>query len=86
MKHEKLTPEPESTGTNHVFYIERDYYSTPQVLVIIAPDLAEAEKMFSEMLTQENDRRHCYGKLLELDLSKSGLIKLEPPGDRHFDH
>lgn len=88
MERKKPTPsgkvEAESTTSNKIFYLERDNFSNPEVIIIIAKNIEEATKSLNNMLHEENLRPGDCGKLTELDLTTEALIKLNPPGDRHF--
>ncbi|MBI2635027.1 MAG: hypothetical protein HYW79_00560 [Parcubacteria group bacterium] len=66
-----------------VFYCERDFYSTPQVLLITANDELEAKRLLDEQYEKDN-----YGglkpKLKELNISENSVLILEPPGNRDY--
>jgi hypothetical protein len=68
-----------------VFYLKRDFYSIPQVIIITAESREKAEETLAKKLAKEHYSIADYEKLTELDISKNRLIILEPPGDRHFD-
>jgi hypothetical protein len=67
-----------------IFYLERDFYSNPQVIIVIAKNRQEAETLLSAQLAKENNHRSSLGKLTELDLFHPELLILEPLGDRHL--
>ena len=68
---------------NRVFYCERDFYSTPQILLIVAQDESEAYRILNEQQTKDH-----YGgiklRLQELNLDRVGISVLEPPGNRDY--
>jgi hypothetical protein len=67
------------------FYLERDFYSDPQVVVVTAENRKEADKLLNEQLKKENCPPGQSGELKELDTTKPGLVILSPPGDRHLE-
>jgi hypothetical protein len=68
-----------------IFKLERDFYSTPQVIIVTTDTAEAAELILNNLLKEENNPPGIYGPLIELDLTKPGIIILSPPGDRHMD-
>lgn len=79
-----ISVEKEKRNPNKVFYLERDYYSNPQVVVVTATNKKEATKLLDILLKEENYSPGNYGKLKELDTSSKKIQIISPPGDRHL--
>jgi hypothetical protein len=67
------------------YYLNRDFYSNPQVVVVTAESKEQADKLLNEQLAVENYPPGNFGELTELDTTRPMLIILNPPGDRHFE-
>ena len=67
------------------YYLKRDFYSDPQVVVVSAENKVQADKLLNEQLAAENYPPGNFGQLTELDTTKPNLVILTPPGDRHFE-
>ena len=80
----KRSSEKKQTG-NRVFFVERSRYSEPQVIVIVAANLKEANEVWGKMLEEENNLPEDFDKLKELNLNKHQILMLTPPGDRHLE-
>lgn len=65
-----------------VFFLERNFYSNPQVLIITAESREDADRQLAEQLKAENYRPNQFGALQELDLSKRQMVIISPPGNR----
>lgn len=74
----------EEVARMRVFYVERDFYTNPQVVIIVAKDEVEALELYNQQLESENYPPVKQDTLEELDLSGTGLKILSPPGDRHL--
>jgi len=81
---ERKIKEAEPRNSMKVFILPRDFYSNPQVFVIVARDRKEAERILKEQYKEENNPDCPLKSLKELDLNKPNLLILEPPGDRHL--
>lgn len=81
---EHKVDQKEGVNSNKVFYLERDFYSNPQVVVVVAGDKEEANTILNKQLSEENYPPGNFGELVELDTSKKGLQVINPPGDRHM--
>jgi hypothetical protein len=68
-----------------VFYLERDFYSNPQVVVVTAENRDQADIILNEQLKKENYQPGEFEELTELDLTKPGIIILQLPDSRPFD-
>lgn len=66
------------------YYLNRDFYSNPQVVVVTADSKEQADKLLNKQLAAENYPPGNFGDLTELDTTKPGLVILNPPGDRHL--
>jgi len=75
----------EKASAMRVFYLGRDFYSRPQVVLIAGRDKQEALSLFNQLLKLENNPPVNEEVLGELDLSKSSLKIIEPPGNSHLD-
>lgn len=77
--------EKETAQPNQVFFLERDFYSNPEVIIIVAPNMETATEMLNQKLKGENYPPGTFGKLQKLDLRANTIKILRPPGDRHLD-
>jgi len=76
--------ETEPISRLKAFYLERDFYSNPQVLLIFAANLQEATDLLDAQLVQENCPPGHFGVLKELNINRKGITIFKPPGDSHF--
>ncbi len=67
-----------------VYYLERDFYSNPQVVLVIAENESAATDRMNKQLDGENYEHGRFGPLKELDTTTQTLIILSPPGDRNL--
>jgi hypothetical protein len=85
MSKERPQTETENRESNRVFYLLRDYYSNPEILIIVAPDKKSAIEMLRTQHASENHLAEINNKdVIELDLKSKKLLTLRPPGDRHL--
>ncbi len=85
MKESRTKVERQEDATaNKIFYLERDFYSNPQMLIVIAGNLEEAKEILRIQLESENYKLEHFDDLKELDISTKGLQIFSPPGDRHM--
>jgi hypothetical protein len=78
------TENQEVDSTNKVFYLERDFHSNPQIVIVIASSPEEAREMLKTQLESENYKPEHFGTLKELDTSTKRLQIISPPGDRQM--
>lgn len=83
-EHTPKNKEAERSEKNRIFYLERDFYSDPQVVIVIAKDIEEATKILNDQLAEEYYPPGEFGELKELSTTTKGLQIISPPGDRHL--
>ena len=66
------------------FYLERDFYSTPEVVLIVAESEEAATALMNQQLDEENYEHGRFGPLKELGTETQSITILRPPGDRHL--
>jgi hypothetical protein len=65
-----------------VFFLERNFYSNPQVILITAESREDANGQLAQQLKAENYGPEHFGALQELDLPMRQMVIISPPGNR----
>lgn len=83
---ERHQKEAEKTEENKVFYLVREHYSKPEVLLFVAPNREYALAMLHDRLSLENNETdHSYDNdLRQLNLERKEITVVSPPGDNHL--
>lgn len=66
-----------------IFYLTRDFYGTPQIILVAAPDKQTADRLFEEQLKSENNPYDEEAKELDITVQSLTIISL-PPGDINY--
>ncbi|PWU24018.1 hypothetical protein C5B42_00985 [Candidatus Cerribacteria bacterium 'Amazon FNV 2010 28 9'] len=69
----------------HVFVREEDYYSNPEVILIVAATYEAAMRMYEQLDEDGHEQaiRHI-STLQELNIFVPAIFVLRPPGERNF--
>lgn len=67
-----------------VFYTERNFYSNPQVILVVAPNEVEAQAILDGQNQKDGWGGISGRKLKELNSISPSVTIVEPPGDRNM--